>query len=294
VSRLVRSLRLRFLLPVVIAPTIACGALFGVDFYESVPSDSGSIADASHPHDAMAADVTPKHFCQGAEHAICLDFDEDVIVPDGWAAMTKFGSVALTTDARISPPASLVSRIYADAASPFATQSSAFLSSPALLDFVRSLTYEVDVRIVSCEPTTEAFPFLEVFTDVISQTALGYDPQAKVLVLYYQSPFRDGGGNPLPGGGSNAIIILGAQPAEWAHVRVQITFPAQGSSQFTATVGTIYDGGGGVTTLETVSDAGLIETTDGGLLVGLGLQESTYSPCEVELDNFTLDYTTDE
>jgi hypothetical protein len=266
---------------VAVTPTLACGALFGVNFGDVPSPDSG-------PVEGSVADAGT--FCQThPSHMFCWDFDEDVMVPTtpvAWTANVLYGSARLTTDASVSPPASFDSRVW-DGDVPL-TFSAAALTSPQF-PIVSEVHYEADVRIVSC--ADDVGFFLSASTESKSETGWAYDPSALSLFFFYTSPYADaGGGISSSGGSAERIPVASVGLGTWLHLTAEVWFsPNGGATEYEVSTTSVNDAGPEAGLPQTVRGAGLFEPKNNALTVQVGLQATT--PCEVELDNYTLDYT---
>jgi hypothetical protein len=286
--RPVHALPLLVLLATV--PTLACGALFGVDFYDEPTLDGGFPRDGGPPQDA-ATDV--EHFCQRDHHFVCLDFDEDVLVPSGWTFEDEDGGLKLTTESWVSPPASLDSRVLmaGDGTAPTPHSHAVLLSPGFPVAGEQRVHYEVDIRILSCQPAY-AYTLLLVATSVVpsnapSSTGWQYDPANRTIYFLFNSPSDSG--TPQQGGSYLDIALGTVEMGVWVHLAADVEFEHDGGSQYSISGGLVKDGGA-VAPVYSSDGGGLYESTEGEFGAAIGLVSY---PCEVEYDNFTLDYTVD-
>jgi hypothetical protein len=274
--------------------TCACGALFGVDFEDKPvpPSDSGVMRG---PTSDGALDGKVGGFCQThVMHDLCVDFDEDAAVPAGWSVEMFSATVNLTTDASVSPPASLETQLWpgdAGDGGPTATLLFGAIDS-ASFRFTKEILYEVDARIVLPCSGNNNYGFVTTLTNYNAGTGWSFNPTNNVVGFFYLGPLAgDGGEMPTPQGYFDTVpVVEGVPVGSWVHLTADVTFSAQGATNFAVSVRSVNDAGPDAEPLGARSGPGLLFQPSSNETVDVSLGMGGYGPCGVELDNFTLDY----
>ena len=276
---------------VAVVCTVSCGALFGVDFNDVPPV----VADSGQAEGEDDGGLSGG-FCQTHSHAFCMDFDENELVPNAsknWGATVASGTVALTTDASVSPPASFDSHLTATTVAADASIVQSEVETAQLTGTfpnVSEVHYELDVRIVSCAKGYATF-LADAYTGDVSATLWEYNQNTGYVFFDYLSPLVDAGGGTSTGAGSYEDIALAqVAPGTWIHLAADVTYTRGGGpTHYSVSMSSLDGAGLDAGTIASVSGPGLDEPENTFLSVDVGLEGAT--DCEVEIDNYTLDYT---